>query len=112
MLPLLALDGGAKISHQEPIAGLVGPQAHEPGRQMHDRDVKAPSERAKLAGACATGQWPWRDVEGFLACFTVGTATAKAQQPHLTSALLHLTHPRQTIQVVYDIETPASSGSH
>lgn len=46
---------------------------------MHDRDVKAPSERAKLAGACAAGQWPPRRVEGFLTGVTaVGTATANA----------------------------------
>lgn len=54
---------------------------------MHDRDVKAPSERAKLAGACAAGQWPpRRGAEGFLAGVTaVGTATVDAEEPHLTS---------------------------
>lgn len=48
---------------------------------MHDRDVKAPSEQAKLAGAYAAGQWPpRRGAEGFLAGVTaVGTATANAK---------------------------------
>lgn len=79
MLPRLALEG-PKISHQERIAGSVGPKALEPARRMHDRGVKAPSERAKLAGACAAGQWLPRAVEGFLADFTaVGAASANAE---------------------------------
>lgn len=81
--------GGAQNFTPGTDRGVSGTIRSKPGRRMHDRDVKAPSERAKLAGACATGQWLRRIVEGFLAglhCCSRHNFSFRIASPHSPTA--------------------------
>lgn len=117
MLPPSTGFGGAKISHQERIAGLVGPWAPEPGRRMHDRGCQGTFRasqayrglRLQVSGCGKT----WK---AFWLGFTAMTCYYRIASPHLTSPSLGTartsTPPKPTSEFAYDIETPAISKSY